>query len=50
MPKAARKIRHPKEGRFNSHRADPRIPPSAHHEWRPRTPQCLLGSARGGGI
>jgi hypothetical protein len=28
-------IRHPKEGRFNSHRVNPRFPPSAPSQWWP---------------
>ena len=41
-------VRHPKEGRFNSHRVDPRFPPSAPHEGGPRLPMFFgFNTARG---
>jgi hypothetical protein len=42
-------VRHPKEGRFNSHRVNPRFPPSAPVK-AAHACQCFLGSTQQGGM
>lgn len=37
------KIRHPKEGHFNSHHVNPRFPLSAPSQWWPTLNQCFSG-------
>jgi len=45
----SQRVRHPKEGRFNSHRVNPRFPPSAPVK-AAHAYQCFLGSTQQGGM
>ncbi|EPQ50463.1 hypothetical protein GLOTRDRAFT_50457, partial [Gloeophyllum trabeum ATCC 11539] len=44
------RVRHPKEGLFNPHRADPRFPPSAPQNGSPQPPISMGSTRRGGNI